>query len=129
MILYEKRGRRYYPASETDVYDGLPAGHWLVHVRPGSKSIHRELTPAFAELSAAASIARDAMMEAMHQRARMTGKPSGREATERERRAWAAYCDVMGGAPVPFWFEGVSLSDIVDAGIDAMLAKALEIRS
>ena len=123
---YEKRGRRYYPVSyyDGDVVDALPVGHYLITVTPGGMS-RRSVEPAHAEVIAAAHAARTAMVDVMQAKQRPPVESQRYADPERAKRAWAAWCDVMGG-DVPLVCEGVSITDVVQAGIDAMVEAATD---
>ncbi len=119
--LYEKRGRNYRPVAESETYSSLTEGWYLVHVRPGTTSVKRLIEPAYAELEAAIKVATDAMVDAMRERQVPTG-PDVRHVPEHRRekyrRAWEAWKAIVGD--VPLYFEGVSMHDIVKAGLDAV---------
>lgn len=125
-VYYVKKGRRYHPARQEVVYDSFPEGSYLMVVKPGVKSIIRIVEPAHAELLAASHDVREAMMNALIKAAEFTGKPSGRETTDKEKEAWKAYCDVLGKAPIPVYMEGVSIRDIVQAGVDVLVRAAAQ---
>lgn len=126
--LYAKNGRRYRPVAESDAFDALTEGWWLVRVAPGSKSMRKLVEPAHAELEAAMRGARDAMVEAMREKQTPTG-PDVRHVPEHQRakyqRAWDAWVAIVGD--VPLYFEGVSMHDVVNAGLDAV-RRAVETR-
>ena len=117
---YEKRGRRYYPVSyhDSDALDALPVGHYLISVTHGCMS-RRPVEPATAGVLGAAHAARYAMIDAMRARATVVIDARRYEDPDRAKRAWAAWCDVMGD-DVPLMCEGVSMSDVVQAGIDVL---------
>lgn len=123
--LYEKRGRRYYPVAERDALDGIPAGWWLVRVEPGLRSSRRILEPAIAECEAAMRIAEDDMIKAMLKRCEVTGHQTKHMQSEHQKKkylkAWEAWKAIVGD--VPMYFEGVSMHDVVDAGIEALRAR------
>lgn len=122
--LYEKRGRRYYPVSERETFDGIPEGWWLVRVQPGLRSSRRIVAPDTVGLEAAMFLAEEAMVEAMRKRQEVTGV-SVRHVPENERakyqRAWEAWKAIVGD--VPLYFEGVSMHDVVAAGLDVLRRK------
>ncbi len=117
---YEKRGRRYYPVSyyDGDVVDALPPGHYLISVTPG-RMTRRSVEPATAEALAAVHAMREPMMAVMREAQRRVVDAHQYDDPERAKRAWEAWCAVMGD-DVPLVCEGVSLSDVVQAGIDAL---------
>lgn len=117
---YAKRGRRYVPVAEHDRFDALTEGSYLLVVRPGSRSLVRLVKPASGEVEAAINIARKAMEQAMVEKNRTSGEPMVPEKDkERARKAYAAYSAIM-GADRMVSYRGISMSDIVDAGIQAL---------
>lgn len=119
--LYEKRGHRYYPVAERDAFDAWPQGAHLVVCTPGSQLTRFNVEPDHAALLAAAEVARRVMVEAMSRASRLM-PPEGID--QRAQRGWEAYCKAYGGVPVPLRLEGVSMTDIVDAGVDALVRAA-----
>lgn len=123
--LFKKRGRRYYPVRDTDAYQGLGLGSWVVTVmRPdgGARltTIRQLVNPAHAEVIAAIAHAREAMEHAMHE-ANSVNRPAVRPMSPKQKRAWAAYQAVMAeDKDVPMAFEGVSMHDVVAAGVTAL---------
>lgn len=126
--LYEKRGRRYYPVAEQQVFDSIPGGHWLVSVYPGVRTQRRILEPSIAEAEAAIEQAAEAMVAAMNEANRPTFdlrrtvaggyRAVTPEETERYKRAYKAWSDIVGDQPL--CFNGVSMYDVVQAGIDVL---------
>lgn len=123
-VLYEKRGRRYYPVSEYDpkVTDAFPEGFTLVHVTPGSSSYRFGVDPEVPELLAAARLLEDAMLDAMHTAAKY--KPDPVPVTAEERDAWKhleAVLEKNESRDMRFlrlW--GCSAHDMVEAGIKVL---------
>jgi len=95
-------------------YDVLQDGAWLVIVRPGSTTI-RPVEPAYVEVEAALHEVEDAMVTAMVDAAQLA--PRSRDQTPKEKRAYDAYCNVMGGE-VALQLEGKSFWDIAQAGLN-----------
>jgi hypothetical protein len=125
---YEKRGRRYVPVAEHEVLVyGRRFGFYLQHVQPGSTSTTPLPDPKFAEVEAALRVAQEAMLEAMRKRCEITGVQT-RHVPEKDRakykRAWEAWKAIVGD--VPAYFEGVSMHDVVDAGVEAVRARLRE---
>ena len=52
--LYKKIGRRYVPVHDSEAYDGLPNGCWLVLIEGGSTRTKKCIQPANAALEFAA---------------------------------------------------------------------------
>lgn len=123
--LFEKRGRRYYPVRDTAACDGLGLGSWVVTVQKAEDgctltSYRGLVVPAFSAVLAAMPFAKEAMLSAMHAANRVE-RPAQRQMTPKQKRAWAAYQAVMAeDKDVPMSFEGVSMHDVVDAGVKAL---------
>lgn len=115
--LYEKRGRRYFPASETVILDGLPAGNHLVTVKPGSKTVLCNINPDHASLIAASEEAKAAMCAAIQQA--MAREPS-KPLTPKQRKIMDDFV-AAGGFPV---FSRKAAADVAKAGIDALITAA-----
>lgn len=56
MTLYKKEGRRYVPVHDTEAYNGLPNGCWMVKIEDGSTSVREAIQPNMAALKFAALI-------------------------------------------------------------------------
>ena len=123
--LFEKRGRRYYPVRDTDAYQGLGLGSWVVTVMRtdgGGRltTIGRLVNPAHAEVIASIAHAREAMEHAMHEANSVT-RPVNRPMSLKQKRAWKAYQAVMAeDKDVPLVFEGICIHDVVAAGVTAL---------
>lgn len=118
---YEKRGRRYYPIAESDAFDAIPEGYWLVSVKPGLRSARRMIKPAYPEIEAAIKVAQDAMLEAMYkvrQCDKLDTSRISQKDRERYHKAFEAWKAIVGD--VPLYFEGVSMNDVIEAGLDAL---------
>lgn len=119
MTLYEKRGRRYFPAAENVALDSLTEGAHLVVVRPGQRSVYCRIDPEYPALLAAAKVAEDAMVDAMMKahRTRYAGpKPLTRKQADLVEQLHAA-----GAFPM---FEHASPQEIIEAGVKALIAAA-----
>lgn len=119
---YAKRGRRYYPIAEHMRFDALTEGAYLMVVHPGGHSLTRLVKPASGEVEAAIHIAQEAMVTAMREKNQSSGEPIGlytKKDRDLARKAWKAYCDVFGSERTAS-FRGVSMRDVVDAGIKAL---------
>jgi len=114
-------GRNHYTPVAENYPDALHSGAWLVVVDAGCRTTRRLLNPAHAEVLAAAHRARGAMQRAMQ---RTNSLHVRADVTPLQLDAWAAYVEVMeagGEPPHPLSFEGVSMVDIIDAGIGALV--------
>lgn len=122
--IYRKKGRRYIPVGvHDDAHYYYPIGASLVWARPdhGGTLTRYGIEPADAALLAAADRMRDAMVAAMREANRV--KPASyqgrRPLTAKQKKAWAAF-EAIAGKTEGFVLEGVSLFDVVDAGIKAL---------
>ena len=119
--LYEKRGRRYFPVLERDAYDGLPKGYYLLRIEPGMTSVSRTTEPDHAAVELAMRDAMDAMTDAMRKSCECL-PPKRTPLTPRQKRGWEAWKREMGSEAM-FYFEGVSMQDVVEAGMEALRKK------
>ena len=94
--LYEKRGRRYVPLREysPEVMDAMPSGSHLVVVSPGSRFVRFNVEPDHATLLAALREHREALLEILRKSSAARARTG--PLSPRERRAYEAYCKVMG---------------------------------
>ena len=116
--LYTRQGSRFVPVHECRFFDALPEGAWLVIVGPGNTAIRRALNSAYAELEAAMRAAEDAMCTAMIEASKL--RPMNQKMSDKERRAWAAYKEIMGDDIPRYLGEYASVQEIVQAGLDAI---------
>lgn len=65
--LYKKVGRRYIPVSDTEAYEGLPNGCWLIKVDNGSVQTRKCIEPANAALEFAALLKTQKIVDYLHQ--------------------------------------------------------------
>ena len=122
MTLYEKRGRRYYPAAEMVCIDALPKGSHLITVRPGLKTVIYNIEPDYVSLIAAAEEAKDAMCAAIQ--AAMAREPN-RPLTRAQRKILDEF-QAAGGFQM---FSRKCAADIAEAGVDALIVAAANKRS
>ena len=118
-LLYEKRGRRYYPAARRYDHDVLGFGSWLVTTSPNAASMCRIADPARVEFAAAARIARDAMVEAMNKLSEL--RPTQTPITQRQRDLLDQLAATGFNATV--WTRA-SLYEVAEAGISAVEKQA-----
>jgi ABC-type branched-subunit amino acid transport system substrate-binding protein len=121
-IYYEKRGRRYVPVSEydSDLTDSFGKGSHLVICYPGGQSRRYNIDPDYAALIAAARVAEDAMIQAMHKASEL--KPAQTPVTEGQRRAWKKLAREFGTELCTL--NGASSYDITQAGLKALEQEA-----
>ena len=118
--LYRKVGRRYQPMADSELFCPHKAGAYLVYVRPGSTQIFHSIAPANAEVIAAMSTAKEAMVKAISEKSRpVLGKAE--PTSKRQLAAYQAYCDVMyNGEDNGLTLVIPCYNDIIEAGIDAL---------
>lgn len=93
--LYEKRGRRYFPVKEYQNWDHYPEGFWLVHVKPGGKSITRLVEPDDASFEATKRLRSDVLVDLLVKASE--GMPDKTPVTPEQAAAWAACREAFGG--------------------------------
>lgn len=64
---YKKVGKKYVLCNDFDAYEGLEKGFWLVQVREGRTSIKRMVYPANAEITAAAKIKEEKLLDVIRE--------------------------------------------------------------
>lgn len=121
MTIYIKRGRRYVEVGWHDPQAHYyPHGAHLVISKPGGSLTMYRVDPDNAALLAAAQTMREAMLDAIHKAdAIRLKRMDGRPLTKKELAGWEAY-KAIAGEPRSLMLEGVSLSDVIDAGIKAL---------
>ena len=122
--IYKKQGRRYIEiGTYENEYFYYPHGAHLVVAESGSTLTRYNINPDDAAVLAALETYREAVQKAMNKATEL--KVRKREYTEAEKRGIAAYIKEA-GMPIGLAFEGVSMSDVVQAGIDVLLCKINE---
>lgn len=127
--LYMKTGSgkrtRYVPVAHTIWIDHLTPGAHLVLVGPTCRSTLRNIDPKYAEVEAALKVFSEAVAEAMCNANRATPSKTRIADPEKAARAWAAYTEIYG--PVDsILFDGVSMMDLVEAGVAELRKHLLE---
>lgn len=124
--LYKKVGRRYVPVSTSELMEMnyRPFGATLVISQPGCTSYHHKVDPALAPLIAAGVYAKEAITNAMANHNEF--KPDEpRELTKEQQDAYQRLREAFGGRHTVF--RGVSINDVAQAGIDAMIEEATKL--
>jgi hypothetical protein len=121
-IYYEKIGRKYVPVAEydSDLIDSFGKGSHLVICHPGGQSRRYNIDPAYAPMIAAARVAEDAMMQAMHKASEL--KPTQTPITEGQQKAWKKLAKEFGDELATL--SGASSYDITQAGLKALEKEA-----
>ena len=122
--IYKKVGRRYV---EIGVHEHVPfyypIGSHMVVAREGGVLTRYNITPENSAVEAALERVSDAMAKAMTEATHL--KPTKMEWTEKERAAIIDFEKATGGLRA-LQFEGVSMRDVINAGID-ILRKGVEL--
>lgn len=120
---YIRKDGKYKAVSESEYWseDTIPLGFHLVEVKPGSTSWKFRINPDLVEFTAAMSIARDAMLSKMNEvnQLKVAEKTYPLHLRQKATKAWNAWKEIM-GEDIPIQFEGVSMSDIIEAGLKAI---------
>jgi len=93
-IRYKKVGRKYVQDNDPHAYDGLREGWWLVKVAPGSTSIHQQVYPHKAEITAAAREKEDQLIDII--RKASEARPQKNPLTPEALADWQAFIDKHG---------------------------------
>lgn len=119
--LYIKQGRKYVPVREhaPEVHDSLPHGQYVVTVSEGSTRLRRVDTPASAEVLVAVEQMREAMETAMRE-ANTSRFELNKPLTPEQQAAADKLRKSLGSLLVTY--RGVSMSDVIDAGVKVLLA-------
>ena len=119
--IFKKVGRRYVEiGAYENEYLHYPHGAHLIWSRPGGVLTNYRIEPADAALLAAAERMRDAMTEAMRKADRW--QPDAK-LTGKDLKAWNAY-KAIAGERSSLRLKGVSMHDVVEAGIKALIEAA-----
>jgi hypothetical protein len=113
--LYEKRGKRYYPVAESEVWDSWPKGWHMVYVEPGSQKRRFRINPDNAALYAAFMQHEDKLVDVIIKAQKL--KPVSRAITPRAKKAWQALDKELGTFHT---LSGPAIMDIVEAIRDAI---------
>ena len=117
--LYRKRGKRYLPVAEEDQWGNgrWPEGFHLVYCKPGSLATRFRISPATAEMRAAAMEREDELRSILLNA--MAARPRNRPVTRKEKEAWEAFVDAMGKNV--YLLEYPSVQEVIDMFIAALL--------
>lgn len=123
--LYEKQGRKYVPVQafwyERPNVDQMKTGTFRLtyaHTN-GARRYEYDVTPATAPTAAAMLIAKDAMVNAIHEASKM--RPSGpKQFTKKQIEVLHRFRREM-GTEFPIWWTEGSAHEIADAAIKAVL--------
>lgn len=119
--IYKKVGRRYHEIGVCDLEACYyPHGAHLVISRKGSTLTKLNVTPAHAAIEVALQSVRDVMAKAMADATKIA--PEKRPYTKRERDGIAAMRAIVGDM-TQIRFEGLSMQDVVEAGIKILAAE------
>lgn len=124
--LYKRQGRRYVAWGHAEHYnqDLLRAGQWRLSYCPrdGHTRYAYDVRPDTAGFVAAAELARDAMEQAIQQRAAATFQPGAVPYTKKQLEALenARKYLAEAGVLMPQWWEHATARELSEAGIEAV---------
>jgi len=113
--MYKKVGRKYIPVNDPMAYEGLGAGDWIVHVRPGSTSIRTLVKPDLEGFQTASRVCEEKMLEVMHEASK--ARPT-QELMPKQKEAWDNLNKAMGHDRA--YLSYPSMHDIVQKGLKAV---------
>lgn len=119
MILYKKVGRRYEAVHDSEAYNGLSNGCWLVRVENGSTSIREAKEPAMAALQFATLIASNKISKYLSEASQ--ARPSVREYTKKQKEAFKVMKEILGEKDKFFYWEYESLQGMAEKIVDLIL--------
>jgi hypothetical protein len=116
--LYRKVGRKYVPVSDTEAWEGLDNGTWLVMIEQGRRTARALLDTRkySANLLAVLANLEDHLGTAIVEASRAE---QPRQLTKLEQRAWRAWVDVL-GEERPIMIPQPSAMDIARRTIEAL---------
>jgi len=120
--LYEKHGRRYYAAAETETMNSYPLGTHIVRVTPGWIGRRFNIPADFDALDAALEEFSGDLQDAL--REALTMRPESRLLTARQVKAWGALRKALGGGACAL--ETPSIAEAVQTAIDAFRKRIRE---
>lgn len=124
---YKKVGRRYQPVYEydPDLVDGLPQGHFLLSVSPGSKGMRRIVEPAYAPMIAAGKYASERIAKEIVAAGQARPQPQQPVLTEQQQLAWGALNAAFNNNLTMLQYP--SAHEIAEAGVAEMITVANEL--
>jgi hypothetical protein len=127
-LLYEKRGRRYVPAFDTESHESysrdlMRVGTWRMTYAyaDGSRRYEYDVTPDTASFRAAAMLAGEAMRQAINDAA--VFRPSGiKDYTRKQREIIDRFTREMvaAGGLMPSRWIGATADQVARAGLEAL---------
>lgn len=104
---YRKVGKKYVLCNDFDAYEGLEKGFWLVQVREGRTSIKRMVYPANAEITAAAKLKEEKLLDVIREasEARPSKRPISPEALADWKALVAKHGQEFSTLEYPSWQE------------------------
>lgn len=104
---YRKVGKKYVLCNDFDAYEGLEKGFWLVQVREGRTSIKRMVYPANAEITAAAKLKEEKLLDVIREasEARPSKRPISPEALADWKALVAQHGQEFSTLEYPSWQE------------------------
>jgi len=119
MTLYKKVGRRYEPVHDSEAYNGLGNGCWLVKVENGCTSIKHAKEPAMAALEFATLIASNKIAKYLSEASQ--ARPSITKYTEKQKQAFKVMKEILGEEDRFFYWQYDSLHGMAEKIVDLIL--------
>ena len=121
-VLYEKRGKRYYPAATQELNYPYMNGFYLVQVASGHTSAW-VVKPKYAEVKAALYAVHDIMIKTIHSKSRL--QPDKHEMSKKSKTLYAQLIKSLNEDDGSTVIGGhyCSISEIITAAIDMLQEK------
>jgi len=119
MTLYEKRGKKYYPVRDSEGYNGLENGCWLVMVENGCTTTKKTVEPATAALQFATLMASNKVARFLSEASQ--ARPSITEYTEKQKEAFNIINEILPEKDKFFYWNYDSMSGMAEKIIDLIL--------
>jgi len=119
MTLYKKVGRRYEPVHDSEAYNGLSNGCWLVKVENGCTSTRQAKEPAMAALQFATIIASNKISKYLAEVSQ--ARPSVQEYTNKQKKAFKVMSEILGEKDKFFYWQYESMHGMAEKIVDLIL--------
>ena len=119
MTLYEKRGRKYYPVRDSEGYNGLENGCWLVMVENGCTTVKKAVEPATAALQFATLMASNKVAKFLAKASE--AKPSVTKYTKKQEEAFEIIKKMLPDEDKFFYWNYDSMNGMAEKIVDLIL--------